>query len=239
MEPEPVTEVPPRRVRPVVLRQRWRDVAFLHWPLDPARAAPLLPPGTRPDLLDGRTFVGVVALEMAHTQVFAGPALPWVGTFGQVNVRLYSVDGRGRRGVVFLELHADRLLPALVARSLGGLPYAWHRVRIERDGERRGYTVGPLAGAAEAHIEVSVGRPWEPNALERFVTDRWGLHTRIAGRTVYAGIDHGPWRLQAAEVLDPGGNLLAAAGLREVVGPPESVLWSPGMDAVRIGPAVR
>jgi uncharacterized protein YqjF (DUF2071 family) len=237
MEPEPLTEVAPRRVRPAVLRQCWRDVAFLHWPLDPLRAASLLPPGTRPDLLDGRTFVGVVALETARTRVLAGPPLPWLGTFGQVNVRLYSVDARGRRGVVFLELHADRLPAAIVARSLGGLPCAWHRVRLERDADRCGYTVGPLPGAAEARIGVRVGRPCEPDALEDFVTERWGLHTRIAGRTMYTGIEHGPWRLQAAEALEVGGELLAAAGLPEVGGPPESVLWSTGVDGVRIGPA--
>ncbi|MFV2094500.1 DUF2071 domain-containing protein [Micromonospora sp. LOL_014] len=41
--PEPVTVTAPRPV----LVQGWHDLAFLHWPVDPAVVAPLLPPGTR------------------------------------------------------------------------------------------------------------------------------------------------------------------------------------------------
>jgi uncharacterized protein YqjF (DUF2071 family) len=236
MEPEPVTAVAPRRVRPALLRQGWRDVAFLHWALDPAVAAPLLPEGTRPDVLDDRTFVGVVALENVRTRVLGGPPLPWLGRYGQVNVRLYSVDDQGRRGVVFLEQHAGRLVPTLAARSLAGLPYAWHPVRIERAPDRRSYTVGPPSGRGAARIDLRTGPSREADALELFVTARWGLHSRLAGRTVYTGLQHGPWELHRADLLAFDGDLLAAAGLPAVSGPPVSLLWSPGLDDARIGP---
>jgi uncharacterized protein len=235
---EPVTESPPRRVRPALLRQRWRDVTFLHWPLDPDLAAPLLPAGTRPDGLGGRTFVGIVALQNVRTRVLGGPPLPWLGAYGQVNVRLYSVDDTGRRGVVFLEQHADRLVPALAARSLLRLPYAWHPVHIDRARDRLTYRVGTPSARGAARIEVHPGAPRDPDPAELFVTARWGLHTRVAGRTAYLGMEHGPWRLHGADLLEFDGDLLAAAGLTDVTGPPESVLWSPGMDDARIGPAV-
>jgi uncharacterized protein YqjF (DUF2071 family) len=235
VQPERVTRTAPRRVRPAVLRQRWHDVVFLHWGLDPEVAAPLLPPGTRPDVLDGRTFVGLIALQNARTRVLGGPPLPWLGSYGQVNVRLYSVDDEGRRGVVFLEQHADRLAPALVART-GGLPYAWHRVHRERARDRCTYTVGTPPGAAR--IDVHTGPRREPDPTELFVTARWGLHSRLAGRTVYTGVEHAPWQLHGADLLELTGDLLAAAGLPEVSGPPVSALWSPRMDDVRIGPTV-
>jgi uncharacterized protein YqjF (DUF2071 family) len=227
---EPVTAAAPRPVRPALLRQRWRDVVFLHWPLDPAVVAGLLPPGTRPDLFDGAGYVGVIALENLHTRVLGGPPLPWLGTYGQVNIRLYTVDDGGRRGVVFLEQHAERLVPALVARA-GGLPYAWHPVHLERARDRRTYTVG-----GTARIDVHTGPEREPDARELFLTARWGLHSRFAGRTVYTGVEHPPWRLHGAELLELTGDLLGAAGLPGVTGPPVSVLWSPRMDDVRIGP---
>jgi uncharacterized protein YqjF (DUF2071 family) len=233
---EPVTEIAPRPVRPVVLRQRWRDVVFLHWTVDPALAAPLLPDGTRPDVLDGRTFVGVVGLENSRTRVLGGPPLPWLGRYAQVNVRLYSVDDEGRRGVAFLEQHADRLLPTVAARTLLGLPYAWHRVRLERVGNRRTYLVGTPSAPRAARIDLHPGPRREPDELELFLTARWGLHSRLAGRTVYAGLEHEPWRLHRAVLLEFSGNLLAAAGLPGVSGPPESVLWSPGLDDARLGP---
>src|SRR3954463_14961538 len=118
MHPEPVTAVPPRAARPALLRQDWRDVTLLHWPLDPAVAAPLLPPGTRGGAPAARPSAGLILGEM-RTAFLVRPPLPWLGTFGQANVRLYSVDQEGRRGVVFLSLDAGRVLPAVAARVAG------------------------------------------------------------------------------------------------------------------------
>jgi uncharacterized protein YqjF (DUF2071 family) len=235
MQPEPVTPVPPRSARPVLLRQDWRDVAFLHWAIDPGVAAPLLPPGTRPDLLDGRTFVGLIALRMAHTAPLGALPLPWLGSFGQANVRLYSVDRNGRRGVVFLSLDAGRLVPALTART-AGLPYSWARVRVRRRGDRCTYRVDRRPGTAHASIELRIGPPREPGPLELFVTARWGMHHRLPGRTVYGAVEHGPWPLHDAELAACDTDLLASSGLPPVAGPPISALFSPGVDGARLGP---
>jgi uncharacterized protein len=235
MAPEPVTATSPRAVRPVLLRQEWRDVALLHWDVDPAVAAPFLPPGTRPDLLDGRTFVGLIALRMVRTAPLGGPPLPWLGSFGQANVRLYSVDEDGRRGVAFRSLNADRLLPAAIGRA-AGLPYAWAGVRIARDGDRCTYRVERRAGGASAAIDLQVGHPVDAGAVERFVTDRWGLHHRVLGRTVYTVVAHPPWRLHTASADEIHTDLLVAGGLPGDLGSPVSVLWSPRVDDVRIGP---
>jgi len=63
--------------------------------------------------------------------VLSAPGLPYLGTFCETNVRTYSVDGQGRRGVVFLSLDAARLAPVIVGRATG-LPYLWSRMRITR-----------------------------------------------------------------------------------------------------------
>jgi uncharacterized protein YqjF (DUF2071 family) len=227
-----VTATAPRTVRPVLLEQDWRDVAFLHWAVAPGSVAALLPAGTRPDELGGRTFVGLVALHMARTAALGGPTLPWPGSFGQVNVRLYSVDERGRRGVVFRSLTAGRRLPALAGRA-AGLPYAWADVRVAREGNRRTYRV---ATRRPASIELRVGPPAENGPLEEFLTARWGLHHRAAGRTRYTAVEHGPWELSTADLVRCDTALLSAAGLPPSTGQPVSVLFSPGMDRVRIGP---
>ena len=225
---------PPDDVRPVLLRQVWRDVAFLHWPLDPAVAAPLLPPGTRPDVLAGVTYVGVVSLRIVRTAPAVGPALPWAGAFDEVNVRLYSVDGRGRRGVVFLRMDAGRLLPVLAARALPRLPYVWSRTGVQRDDE-------PYVSFVGRHLRLvlRIGAPVEPGPLDAFVTARWGLHTRVAGSTVYLPVAHEPWHLRTAELVDLAGDPLQSAGLPAAAGPPVGALFSPGVDQVRLGPPSR
>jgi uncharacterized protein YqjF (DUF2071 family) len=212
-----------------LLRQALCDVAFLHWPLDPGVAAPHLPPGTRPDVLDGRTYVGVVALRIAGTGAGRGPSVPYLGAFDQVNVRLYSVDDAGRHAVVFLRMDAGRLVPALAARTALRVPYVWTRTRVMRDGDRYEVTV------ADRRIGLRIGEPVEPGPLELFLTDRRGLHTRVAGRTLHVPLAHAPWPLHRAELTALDGDPLAAAGLPAVAGPPVSVLFSPGVDDARFG----
>ena len=242
MEPEQVTDTAPRPAGRTVFTQGWRDVTFLHWAVDPALVAPLLPAGTRPDVLDGVTYVGLIPFRMRRIGVLGAPGLPWAGSFAETNVRLYSTDDAGRRGVVFRSLDADRLLPVLAARWVAGLPYCWARMRVRRDGDLVTYTSRrrwPGPRGAGGRIEIGVGpRLADPGPLERFLTGRWGLHQTWRGRTRYWPNEHPAWPLHRAELLTWDGDLLAAAGLPGTGGPPDSVLFSPGVD-VRFGPRLR
>lgn len=240
--PEPVTATAPRPAGRTVFSQGWRDAAFLHWAVDPAVVAPLLPPGALPDVIDGRSWVGLIPFRMRRIGILGSPGLPYVGSFLETNVRLYSVDDQGRRGVVFRTLEADRLGTVLVARWIAGLPYTWARMRVARDGDRIGYFSRrrwPAPRGAASRIRIRIGdRITEPSPLENFLTGRWGLHQRTLGRTLYWPNEHGAWPLHRAELLDLHEELLAPAGLPGVSGPPDSVLFSPGVD-VRFGPRLR
>jgi len=211
--------------------QEWRDVAFWHWPLPPEAAAPFLPPGTEPDVLDGVTYVGVVAFRVARTRLPGG--VPG-GGYGEVNVRLYSVDGLGRRGVVFLSLEASSAHTVLAGRAAAGLPYMWSDVSVGKQGcgvayaSRRRLPRSPDPARGRFHLRV-VGPVDDPSPFERFVTARWGLHTRHAGRTRWVAASHPSWRLYRAIPLDWDGTLLEHAGLLRPPGEP-SVLFSPGTD---------
>jgi hypothetical protein len=240
MQPaETITALTPRPVRRTVFTQGWRDATFLHWALEPDRVAPLLPEGTVPDTLDGVTYVGLIPFRMLRIGLLGAPGLPYLGSFAETNVRLYSVDAQGRRGVVFRSLDADRLLPVLAARWVARLPYLWSRMRIRRDGDRIVYSSlrrwpGPVS--AHSRIAVRIGeRLPDPDPLARFLTGRWGLHERFLGRTAYWPNEHPEWPLHRAELLELSESLLAPAGLPGIEGAPDSVLFSPGVD-VRFGP---
>ena len=237
--PEDVTPETVRPVRRTVLTQQWRDVTFLHWAVDPALVAPLLPAGTRPDTLGGAAYVGLIGFRMVGLGVWRGPGLPHLGTFCETNVRLYSVDGDGRRGVVFLSLDAERLLPVLTAQAALRLPYRWSRMRLRREGDVLRYTCrrrGSLRAAPRSTMVVRVGAELSAaTALDHFVTARWGLHTRAWGRTLHLPNEHLSWPLHRAELLDLDDTLVSAAGLPAPSGPPASVLHSPGV-RVKFGP---
>jgi uncharacterized protein len=239
---EPVTPTAPRAAGPTVFTQSWRDLAFLHWAVAPERVAPLLPRGTRPDEHDGATFVGLVPFRMQGMGIAGSPGLPWVGSFLETNVRLYSIDERGRRGVVFASLDAERLLPVLAARWIAGLPYLFARMRYDRAGDLATYSSRrrwPGPRGVRADVAVRVGRRLdEVPALANFLTARWGLHQLDRrGRTVYWPNEHPQWPLHEATLVTLQEDVLAAAGLA-VDRPPDSVLFSPGVD-VRFGPRLR
>ncbi|RJK98451.1 YqjF family protein [Vallicoccus soli] len=217
--------------------QWWRDLAFVHWAVEPARVRPLMPPGVRPDEHDGATYVGLVPFRMVDAGLLRGPAVPWLGTFLETNVRLYSVDAQGRRGVVFRSLDADRLAVVLGARAAYGLPYCSAAMAFRRDGDEVSYATRrrwPPDRTARNRVRVRVGAPVaEPTPLERFLTARWGLHSRWLGRTTYVPNEHATWDLRRAELLDLDDGLVAAAGLPGVVSrPPDSVLFSDGVRTV-------
>src|SRR4051794_705357 len=123
MDAEPVTATAPRPVGRTLFTQRWTDLTFLHWAVAPDRVLPHLPPGTRPDVIDGSTYVGLVPFRMHRIGLLGLPGIPYLGTFPETNVRLYSVDDSGRRGVVFASLDAARLGTVLVAPQIAHLPY--------------------------------------------------------------------------------------------------------------------
>lgn len=233
METEPITLSTPRPVRRPTLVQGWHELTFVHWPAAPEEVARLLPAGTRPDTLDGVTYVGLVPFMMRPAGLVAGPGLPYLGTFCETNVRLYSVDGEGRRGVVFRSLDAARLLPALVGRLGVRLPYTWSAMRLRRERDVITYSCRrrrpPETGPASRAV-VRIGPPIaEPTPLEQFLTARWGLHVSWHGRTVHLPNDHQPWPLHRSELLDLDDGLVTAAGLPRMTRPPVSVLYSPGV----------
>ncbi|WP_327232632.1 DUF2071 domain-containing protein [Streptomyces sp. NBC_01317] len=240
--PEPVTPDPPRAEPNPLLTQSWLDLAFLHWTVDPADVAPLLPSGTVPDLFEGRAYAGLVAFRMHRIGWFRLPGLPYLGTFPETNVRLYSVDERGRRGVVFRSLDASRLLPVLVGRAAFNLPYVWARMSVARDGDTLTYASRrrwPGPRGAYSRIGLRVGEPIaEPSALEHFLTARWGMHSTVLGRPLFLPNTHPRWPLHRAELVEYGEDLMAAGGLPAPAGAPASVLYSPGVP-VRFGRPAR
>lgn len=240
MRIDDVTPETPRPVRRSWLVQRWHDLAFLHWAVPPAVVAPFLPPGTVADTLDGVTYIGLIGFRMVRLGMLRGPGIPYLGTFCETNVRLYSVDDQGRRGVVFLSLEAERLIPVLVARVTLGLPYQWSRMRLTREDDVLRYTSTrrwPGPRPATTAIAVRIGEPLtSPTPLDQFLTARWGLHTRVRGLTVHLPNEHPPLPLHRAELTELDDALIGATGLPKPTRPPDSVVYSPGVPVTFGGP---
>ncbi len=233
---DPITVHAPALQGPVLMNQDWRDLTYVHWAVAPQRVAALMPPGVVPDELDGVTYVGLVPFRMANAGPGRRSRIPWAGDFLETNVRLYSVDEHGRRGVVFLSLDCERLLITAAARVAFGVRYRWasmsHEVAAGPEGPVHRYRSRLLARRQPVTLDlaVEVGPSLEPSDLDRFLSARWGLHTRLAGRTRYIPNQHEPWPLRSARLRHLNGNLLAQAGFGDLgEREPDHVAFSTGV----------
>ena len=284
MPPDPWPEAP-ELPAPVIMDQRWTDAVFLHWRIPYAVAAPFMPPGVAPDEFDGSAWVGLIGFRMQGAGLGRGPGIPYFGSFNEINVRLYSREPDGTRGVVFLSLDATRLAVVLAARA-AGIPYVWSRAGFRGVGAldpfaslkgggsagladpagpagladpagpagladpagpaarpagpgpavpagaahpRAGYWVRRFRGGARSDFAVAPEFDVEAtDPLSLHLTARFGLHTRLRGRTLYVPNTHTAWPLYRAQLTHLEDQLVAAAGIT-VAGPPESVLFSPGV----------
>ncbi|MGY3318205.1 YqjF family protein [Arthrobacter sp. TE12232] len=232
----------PELPRPIIMDQRWTDAVFLHWRIPEPVAASFMPPGVVPDSFDGSAWVGLIGFRMQGAGLGRGPGIPYFGSFTEINVRLYSREPDGTRGVVFLSLDASRLAVVLAARA-AGIPYVWSRASFaggdavppgelgaaSMAGPQSGYLVRRFRGGARSDFAVVPEFDVEAtDSLSVHLTARFGLHSRFRGKTLYVPNEHTAWPLYQAHVTRLEDQLVRAAGI-EVTGAPESVLFSPGV----------
>ncbi|MFB6183165.1 MAG: YqjF family protein [Haloarculaceae archaeon] len=190
-----------------------RTPCFLHWPVDPAAIAAVLPDGLEPETHDGRAWVSVVALVMAD----ASPQFVPVGrTFPSLNCRTF-VRADGVSGVYFLSLDAADRLGVAVARRLFGMPY--HRATMDVSGAdgRRRFRSERVADGTRFDLTYASGAVRDPAAdgsLEAFLLERYRFLTvSERGRRAVGRIDHDPWPLREVTVDVETNEVFAAAGL--------------------------
>lgn len=215
--------------------QQWRDLAYVHWRYDPQVVAALLPEGLEVDTFDGSAWVGLIPFSMRGIGLPRLPAVPYFGSFPEINVRTY-VRRNGIPGVWFFSLDVNRLIPAVVARTTYLLPYCWgHASNRIDDGVLRSDVERRWPSRARSRTAVRIGQPIaQPDDLAVFLSARWGLYSKgLFGGLMYAPVDHEPWPLHSASLESIDQNVVEAAGLPSPTGEPH-VMFSPGV-SVRIG----
>src|SRR4051812_33228132 len=148
--------------------QRWRDLLFLHFSIEPESIQKLLPPGLTVDTYpnangEERAWVGLVPFRMFGIRPRGFPAAPWISAFPETNVRTYvHHEGHGP-GVWFFSLDAARWVACRIARGTYKLPYYHARMSTSRHGDRiRFEGRRKEISVADLEIEASIGGPVSP-----------------------------------------------------------------------------
>ncbi len=213
--------------------QRWRNLLFLHWAVDPEELRGLVPASLELDPLEveGRGpefYVGVVPFRMHQIRPSWWPHA-WAFNFLECNVRTY-VHHQGEPGVYFFSLDANSRLAVMAARLGWSLPYYYARMSEDMpDGAIR-YRVDRGGASLDVRYRVDSRLPESgPETEEFFFLERYLLFTERRGQLLRGQVYHTPYPAYSAEVLHVDESLLAAAGV-SVEGAPAYVHYSPGVD---------
>ncbi len=211
--------------------QNWCSLSFLHWRCDARMLQPRLPAELTLDTFQEAGWIGMTPFRLTGLRPPGLPPLPGLSSFPETNLRTY-VQGPAGPGIWFFSLEAAST-PAVWGARLGyGLPY--HRARMTVREAPSHVEYRSARPGASVSVDVRIGHPLSrPDALTRFLTDRYRLYVRRLGRLVTAAVEHEPWPLREARLGRGEQTLTRWAGL-PVDGPPDLVHYSPGVHT-RIG----
>jgi uncharacterized protein YqjF (DUF2071 family) len=206
------------QVERVAMRQTWRRLTFLHWPCAPDLIRPFIPAGLRLDTFDDSAWLGLVPFE-----IYGTPGIPH---FPETNLRTYVIGPDSSRAVWFFSLEAARLAAVLGARIGYHLPYFWAEMQVtSKEGaiHYRSRRHWPHDSSAMTDIVIQPSKLYNSTELterDQFLTARYRLYTAWHGRLRYAQIEHPPWPLARATVLELRQTLFEKAGLPSPIGAP-------------------
>ncbi|HWD37775.1 MAG TPA: DUF2071 domain-containing protein [Fimbriimonas sp.] len=221
LDPSLALELRERPAGKRLMFQRWTDLLFLHYPLDPAIVQPMIPNGLTVDTFPDsagieRAWIGFVPFRITDLS-FGRAKIPTAHSFLETNVRTYvHLEGR-EPGVWFFSLEAESLLAVIGARASYGLPY-WHADLSLLSSEGTLIYSGRRRGRRNPAYQVcaSVGEPLgtaEPGAFEFFLVERYLLYSTWRGRLCRGQVHHRPYQLFSATFEGCAQDLTEAAGL--------------------------
>ncbi len=182
-----------------IMFQRWENLLFLHWEVDPEVVRQSLPAGLSVDCHEGKAYIGIVPFFMRRVRFRGLPSLPYISNFLECNVRTYVHDESGTPGVWFYSLDTDRWLAHKAARLAFHLPYFWASIRARVD-ESVSYRVRRrFAGVNTVHYACKCSADTvaaEPGSLEFFLLERYLFFSHSSRKErLYSGrVHHDPYR---------------------------------------------
>ena len=231
---------------PTVMYQRWEELLFLHWPVEPQVVAKVLPPGLGVDTYKGKAWLGVVPFSMRGVRPRFLPAVPGLSSFPELNLRTYVVDELGRPGVWFYSLDTPKHLPNWIARTFFHLNYRFARIKVEDKGSSRSYRselwMGTDWDVPQEYEWERIGEPFtaEAGSLDFFLAERYRLfaYNDAKAQLMTGQVHHQAYPLQQVNLKRYSKRIFTLNGLSKPDSLPVSLLASSGVN-VEKSPMIR
>ncbi len=188
-----------------IMRQRWRNLLFSHWPIPLETLRRHIPSELEIDTYQGRAYLGVIVFMIEGIHLRGLSSLSLTPVFSEVNLRTY-VHYQGKPGVFFLSLDVGDWASYTIAKRWYRLPYKKALISFQKEGQsfacqsvRKGTIDPPISFGVKYAPASEVYVPKE-GTLDHWLTERYCLFSTNNGSNIYCGeIHHRPWPLQKAK----------------------------------------
>jgi uncharacterized protein len=205
-----------------VMHQQWKNLLFLHWPLEVGVLRPFLPSQLEIDTFEGHAWIGITPFTLSDVHLTSLPPLPGLSSFHELNVRTY-VHYNGIPGIWFFSLDASKVIPAIAARIFFMLPYFKAQIEFSQAEGQFNFDLARFGSGAHFRASWRTGvrlRDPDLESLAFFLVERY-CYFAIQEQQVYTTrIYHHPWILEEAIVLSHQSTMIGALGLTEPTSAP-------------------
>lgn len=108
--------------------QEWNKAIFFHWEVEPDLIKPLLPKGIELDIINGKTWVSLVAFDMNNIRLRNLPKISQISNFYEINIRVYVIYN-GKPSVYFLSMEGSKKLSCKILKTVSKFPYRYSKMK--------------------------------------------------------------------------------------------------------------
>ncbi len=219
------------------MKHKWRDLSFLHYPIDPDELRFIVPSELTIDTYPDKTgkeqaWVGLIPFWMTGVRPTFLPPLPGLSTFPETNLRTYVHHDGKNPGVWFFSLDAANRVACATARQTYGLPYFWASMQVKHSEGKITYESVRHHPSKAFHKLTTLSK--EPlgtarvGSLEFFLVERYLLYSKLRRKLNTAQVHHPPYELTSMSLLSIRETITQADNVPQR--PFEHFLYSPGVD---------
>lgn len=182
--------------RPWTYYQEWNRAIFLHWEISPEQIKPIIPQGLELDVIDGKTWISLVAFDMNNIGIKHLPKLPYVSDFHEINIRIY-IKRHGKPSVYFLSMEGSKLLSCQVLKLASKFPYRSSKIyRDDRTFESENKNLKDMLKIEYDVDSAAVSK----DSTDLWLTERYAVFQDYKRSMIEYDVHHIEWPMQAISI---------------------------------------
>ena len=176
--------------------QEWNDAIFLHWEVACDLIQPFLPKGIELDVLNGKTWVSLVAFNMNNIGIRSLPKLPHISDFHEINIRVYVICN-SKPSVYFLNMEGSKRSSCKVLKALSKFPYRHSKMKRNSFS----YTSSNKKETDWFYTEYRLeNSPVIKDETDNWLTERYATFQDYKNQIIEYDVHHVPWPMQAIKI---------------------------------------